>query len=700
MKVGIRRNNVHLDNNCPNSITNSHKTNFQMMPSQNDKKYVNVVEFDFSYYVSPQETEQDLYPAPYDIYRQYCQQKSSEHPLYINCDGSIWNNEKYHSKKIDIDNDSAGLPKLVKSLCSRLHPREREYKVVELCSYTTKDTRLAHQEAVTVLRQGNEVKPAISNCGLKQIAVSNLCYSIQEQELYEANSNGKTNTKIKPLRLIFNFHYVTSHNCTAERNRQILQNKSYLILPELYLKVGSINVCGDRQYTCNDQHCISDEYVNDGVSDCPDGSDEVHNSLVCQTTPLPSNYQSEKNERSPCMCPCDKYTCEGGQCINWNQICDGKVDCKGAIDEFNCPLSNKRTYDSTFICNDGSSIPYDLVDDFLPDCEQAEDERHLVHNRWSSIGCHNAYHIPCVPGHPRCFPLYALCVYDLDKHGNVRYCRNGAHLAQCTYIGCPYKFKCPGSYCIPITSLCNNVNDCPFGEDEHMCDYSTHLRCPGMFYCRGGSCVHQLQICDGENDCPSSDDENNCDRKIPPSICQTERNRLWSTFSDDFKLIDLYKYRVLVLIGGAQTLDNLYNITDLVLLNISHNYFSQLKPYQFIDYIMLHILDMSYNNIKTLAGNTFEGLHSLSRIVLLGNKLSKVSSMTFIGLTAVLHLDLSNMGLTEIQLGSFNVMTKLQSVDLSGNLLEILDANLHNDQILNNVNVTNNPLQYFTPLKA
>ena len=29
--------------------------------------------------------------------------------------------------------------------------------------------------------------------------------------------------------------------------------------------------------------------------------------------------------------------------------------------------------------------------------------------------------------------------------------------------------KCPGSYCIDIEHICNNVMDCPNGEDEHGC---------------------------------------------------------------------------------------------------------------------------------------------------------------------------------------------------------------------------------------
>ena len=677
----------------------------QVKPTHDDieAQKINVVELDFSYYVWPQETEQSLYPSPYDIYRKHCKEKSARPPLHINCNGSIWDASqgKGHFKFMNFTKDSAVFFNLTKSLCKRLYSWEKEYKVIELCSYTIKDIRRLQQEAVTVRREANEVEHSIANCGLKQIAVLNECYSFHVLGLSPDKTNNDTTTSrnIKELCRILSSYSVTFHNCSEEGGVQILENISYLIVPEKFDNVTSSNHCGQRQYSCGDGHCISDEYVNDDIADCPDGSDEVDSILYCYTARREYDSLCEIKDGFLCICPYDKYMCDGGQCISWNRICDGKADCKEANDEMNC-LPEKSTQNplvSTFTCNDGTSIPHDLVDDFLPDCLQADDEVHLVQNSWSNISCREAYHIPCVPGHPRCFPLHALCVYDLDHRGNVKYCRNGAHLAQCTYIGCPYKFKCPQSYCIPLTSLCNKVNDCPYGEDEDKCDYSSPILCPGMFYCRGGSCVHQLQVCDGERDCPNGDDENNCDRKIPPAICKPEGELLRCTVSDEYPIIDLFKYRALIITGSAHKLDNLYNYTDLVMLNISGNSFTELKSYLFLGYTMLHILDLSFNDITTLPENTFAGLHSLSRIFLIGNNLNEISPMALNGLTAVEHLDLSHMRLSEIQLQFFDVMTNLKSLDMSGNRLRILNASLYSRETLLIVNVTDNPLEYFYP---
>ena len=606
-----------------------------------------------------------------------------------------------HYKSIPFTKESIVLMRLTQSLCNGLYPWERDYKVIEVCSYTIKDTRMQIHETVTALRVGNEVKHSIANCGMKRIAVLNECYSFHKLASYETTNNPTMNQSLKQLCHILDLHSVTSHNCSTEHDRTWPRppNSSYMILVERYVKDNSISLCSKYQYLCADHHCISDEHVNDGVSDCPDGSDEKESPLYCHKKSNNYNHLCQLKEESLCMCESNMFLCEGGPCISYSQVCDGKVHCTDASDELNCPLnkSNFTSIDSTFICKDGAEIPYNLVDDFLPDCLQAEDEMHLDKHSRSSISCQDAYHIPCVPGHPRCFPFHGLCVYDLDHQGNVKYCRNGAHLAQCTYVGCPYKFKCPQSYCIHITRLCDKVNDCPYGEDEDMCDYTRPLVCTGMFYCRGGSCVHQVQVCDGERNCPKGDDESNCGRKIHQRNCKAERDVLRCKHSYQYSYIDLFKYRALILIGNVQTLGHLYNVSDLVMLNISNTGFNQLNSYQFIEYSMLHILDMSFNNITILPENTFANLHSLSRIVLIGNRLSKISAMIFTGLTAVKYLDLSNIELTHIELESFNVMTKLTTVNLSGNLLTMLDVSMYNGQTLQSVDVRYNPLKYLYP---
>ncbi|XP_053380122.1 uncharacterized protein LOC123556154 [Mercenaria mercenaria] len=67
-------------------------------------------------------------------------------------------------------------------------------------------------------------------------------------------------------------------------------------------------------------------------------------------------------------------------------------------------------------------------------------------------------------------PLSLQCVYDEDGSGHMTGCRSGYHLQNCTTFACPeYTVKCPRSYCVPITFVCDGKMHCPNGEDELNC---------------------------------------------------------------------------------------------------------------------------------------------------------------------------------------------------------------------------------------
>ena len=91
-----------------------------------------------------------------------------------------------------------------------------------------------------------------------------------------------------------------------------------------------------------------------------------------------------------------------------------------------------------------------------------------------------------------------MCQYSKNEHL--------CYLSQCKDIGCPGKFKCPNSYCIPISFLCDGETDCVRGKDEVNC---FSIACPGMLKCRGEThCIAHDQICDKHKDCLyDADDE-------------------------------------------------------------------------------------------------------------------------------------------------------------------------------------------------
>ncbi|XP_045774622.1 uncharacterized protein LOC123873684 isoform X1 [Maniola jurtina] len=99
-------------------------------------------------------------------------------------------------------------------------------------------------------------------------------------------------------------------------------------------------------------------------------------------------------------------------------------------------------------------------------------------------------------------------------------------------------FLCASGACIPMTSRCNKLLDCPGGDDEHACscadylraefsqskicdgfvdcwDYSDENKCEwcqeGQFVCANAQqCVDMSKVCDGIPDCPLGDDEKSC----------------------------------------------------------------------------------------------------------------------------------------------------------------------------------------------
>lgn len=81
------------------------------------------------------------------------------------------------------------------------------------------------------------------------------------------------------------------------------------------------------------------------------------------------------------------------------------------------------------------------------------------------------------------------------------------------------QFKClnDGS-CVPLSSVCNHVKECPDGSDERGC--SDHQPRPttttvcqtGYFPCDETRCFPLSDYCDGKQDCYDGFDESNCEK--------------------------------------------------------------------------------------------------------------------------------------------------------------------------------------------
>jgi len=137
-------------------------------------------------------------------------------------------------------------------------------------------------------------------------------------------------------------------------------------------------------------------------------------------------------------------------------------------------------------------------------------------------------------------------------------------ILQLSYIdGCRHgEFLCKFSHnCVAASKQCDQVKDCPHGEDEHDCEvvcgeeefkcdnlclskiffcdgfYDCHDKsdeyfCPDIrknhtcdqdhFMCAEGTCIPSHYVCDGQPDCVKSEDEQNCGRVTGIELANSE----------------------------------------------------------------------------------------------------------------------------------------------------------------------------------
>uniref|UniRef100_A0A914XMN0 EGF-like domain-containing protein n=1 Tax=Plectus sambesii TaxID=2011161 RepID=A0A914XMN0_9BILA len=227
-------------------------------------------------------------------------------------------------------------------------------------------------------------------------------------------------------------------------------------------------VCSEDQFYCQDTQskCIPLEWVCDNVKDCPNGKDEAN----CR-------YLSN--------CPDGYLLCRNYACVAASLKCDGFDDCLDGSDERGCPAPERTAVHTTcprdmFQCRRGPCISLAAVCDGRPDCPEQDDEDECNSKEVSrKKGCNPDTHFTCEKD-GNCVPISWLCdgMEDCNDGSDEHFCVDGEVLPHgrtfmqqltVTKSNCTHEeFRCSGGdrKCIPLSKLCNKVNDCPGGDDE------------------------------------------------------------------------------------------------------------------------------------------------------------------------------------------------------------------------------------------
>lgn len=456
--------------------------------------------------------------------------------------------------------------------------------------------------------------------------------------------------------------------------------------------------CNPGQFSCGSGECILEHSLCDNVGHCKDRSDEAE-SMCTQIRLKPELWFDCGNGQTIMMSkvcdlqydcktnldelvcgfskPClfSKFRCLNKQCLSNHLHCDSKYDCLDRSDEHGCE-SSVRGHCWGHKCRSGYCVTHSKVNDLIPDCADESDEPHLLNTAKNAIlmdqyyGLGNTKH-PCKRGHSFTYDIAKTCLYDIDIHGEMKFCRNGAHLGDCPSWHCSNSFKCPAAYCIPWRKVCDGTPDCPDQTDEHVCESFT---CKGLFKCRSASkmCIHPSEVCDGEVHCPEGDDEILCWAYKCPKGCTCLGNAVTCSGLESFPSAVNYYYDLKSLTLTDGSLESAPNLAfhKLWYLDLSNNKIESIHRWPFRSLHTVHKLYLNNNGLEHISLYTFYGLSNLHILSLANHTLKSVP--LFYGAYQLEDINLSNGHISVLNSYTFSEVGRLRTLNLSNNLITYL----------------------------
>ena len=278
------------------------------------------------------------------------------------------------------------------------------------------------------------------------------------------------------------------------------------------------------------------------------------------------------------------------------------------------------------------------VNDLVSDCgPESEDEPVLLSlkAKLKTFKC-KPWEIPCIEGHTKCFNFTDICLYKLNTGSHMIPCRNGGYLDNCKKFECNEMFKCPDSYCVPWTYVCDGKWDCPFGEDEERNEVCIgEIVCEGMFKCSYElhKCISLGNVCDNKLDCLLHDDEMFCELSLLkcPISCSCllyaitcfflSKNIEELDLSSSLLSVSVFKSKIVFFHMFEQKLKNI----QIIKLNV--NNIISICPLLFLKYILL--LNVAENHITAIKQNCFSVSTILNSLNLSSNHVMHMSHFAY-----------------------------------------------------------------------
>ncbi|CAG5128178.1 unnamed protein product [Candidula unifasciata] len=470
-----------------------------------------------------------------------------------------------------------------------------------------------------------------TDCGALKENVSFICErQLKDLEMIESKDSETINVST------WNPGRTTPINGMIEKKISVFQCHSgeYISIEQRCDKVGNCfdrsdeldcdyEYLADTMFSCDTQGLLAYTFVCDGIDGCLDSSDEK------------SCAGLDKTVLGPQL-----TTCTDGMIVERSKLCDAREDCRDASDEEDC----NECVAGSALCPMIACLPRNWQNDTEVDCPI----RDLKGRRApESVFKENLFKNRVPPG-----------IVVPDGYGKFEIKSMTGELCPPTHA------QCSEGYCIPVYMWCNNMVDCPNGEDERpeLCEKV----CVGMYRCKYTHvCVHSNHLCDGYYQCPNHDDELLCSLQniSCPQNCKCSRMEVTCSSYPVFESATPVRYLRLQNTDIPDLRFKGIALYSLIYLNVSSSNVRNIRR-EYLNYINLKIIDIRHNHVEYLPENAFMDCHSLKVLVLSHNRLNNVRFSFLQHTRELTKLDLSYNIKNTLEDGCFYAADKLEELIL------------------------------------